>query len=754
MRCSLLWLVGLLLVPMGAVAGEVQSSAPTVDLQLFHPTAGANNLVTVETGDVNSHLGVSVGLNLNYAGKPLAVQIVNSEGGKDDIGAVVGNRVDAVLLAALGLFDVGELGVAVPVVWQGGLDSGALEGANVAVGVTKLTAYAMGDVRVIPKIRLLNLGDGLFSAAVVGTVVVPTGTADYARENNIVYAPSVALSSRAGFLRAGVDAGYRLRDRTRLEPVPGQVLLNVDDEVFAKLGVAFDVNMGQGKPFEIVGELFGHTPANDAFAMNAKAGADKDRQLSRTSLEGDLGIRWNLTDSLILTGGAGGGLTKQGYGQPVPRVYLGVMHYTGSSGIVDSDQDGVPDASDLCADKKEDRDNFEDGDGCPEADNDKDGVDDEDDQCPNEAEDRDGLMDEDGCPETDADQDGVLDEQDKCNGQLEDKDGFQDDDGCPDPDNDGDHIADGVDKCPDKAEDVDGFQDEDGCPDEDNDGDGLKDLGDLCPNYPEDKDGVADDDGCPEDNDGDGIADELDKCPNEAEIYNGVEDDDGCPEKVQAKSLVQVTEEKIVIKDMIYFKTGSAGIMSKSFALLDQVAAVLKNYKHLKKVRIEGHTDNVGGRAKNVKLSRERAESVRKYLIDKGIEAGRLDFEGYGPDKPIASNKTAKGKEQNRRVEFVIVEQTPIGKDVSEGQRPTPPPATEPVFDLGPATTPPATPPPAAAPGGDSMFEIGPGPAEVTPAPAAPAPDDTKGKKGKGKKGKGKEKDKPADQGGEVKFEF
>ena len=120
------------------------------------------------------------------------------------------------------------------------------------------------------------------------------------------------------------------------------------------------------------------------------------------------------------------------------------------------------------------------------------------DKCPNDPEDKDGFQDEDGCPDLDNDGDGIPDAKDKCPNEPEDKDGFQDEDGCPDPDNDGDGIPDAVDKCPLEPEDKDGFQDEDGCPDPDNDGDGIPDAQDKCPNEPETKNGYQDEDGCPD----------------------------------------------------------------------------------------------------------------------------------------------------------------------------------------------------------------------------------------------------------------
>lgn len=166
-------------------------------------------------------------------------------------------------------------------------------------------------------------------------------------------------------------------------------------------------------------------------------------------------------------------------------------------------------------------------------DRDDDGIRDREDQCPDQPEDRDGFEDEDGCPDADNDSDGIADEFDRCPNLLEDFDGFEDEDGCPDLDNDLDGIADVVDGCPNQAEDYNGFQDEDGCPDAviDRDGDGIIDAQDLCPDEPEDFDGFEDHDGCPEpDNDLDGIADRQDDCPNDPEDYDGVDDEDGCPD--------------------------------------------------------------------------------------------------------------------------------------------------------------------------------------------------------------------------------
>jgi outer membrane protein OmpA-like peptidoglycan-associated protein len=196
----------------------------------------------------------------------------------------------------------------------------------------------------------------------------------------------------------------------------------------------------------------------------------------------------------------------------------------------------------------------------------------------------------------------------------------------------------------------------------DTDRDGLLDPADGCPTDPEDKDKHEDEDGCPDpDNDldglddNDGLLDRDDQCPSEPEDLDGFEDQDGCPEEGSGK--VKVTCEKIDLQDKVFFDTGSDRIQARSFELLDQVAEVLHAAKHIQKMRIEGHTDDRGNDEKNLDLSKRRAASVVRYLVDKGIDESRLDSEGYGESKPLTTNKTSAGRADNRRVEFIIVEQ-------------------------------------------------------------------------------------------------
>ena len=216
---------------------------------------------------------------------------------------------------------------------------------------------------------------------------------------------------------------------------------------------------------------------------------------------------------------------------------------------------------------------------------------------------------------------------------------------------DGDGIIDTEDDCPRVPEDKDGFEDQDGCPEDDNDADGITDRLDQCPDEPEDKDGFADDDGCPDcDNDGDGVPEcpqVIDQCPAEP-----AQTADGCPQKY---TMIVVTKDKIELKQTVYFDTKKATIKRVSFPLLDEVAQALADNPTIK-VRIEGHTDSQGSDKSNLKLSNNRAASVRKYLIGRGVDGDRMTSQGFGETVPIADNRTKAGRAENRRVEFFITE--------------------------------------------------------------------------------------------------
>lgn len=238
-------------------------------------------------------------------------------------------------------------------------------------------------------------------------------------------------------------------------------------------------------------------------------------------------------------------------------------------------------------------------------------------------------------PPVDTDGDGFLDAIDKCPQEQGVTPA-----GCPDPDRDHDGIANTVDKCP----DVVGVE-PDGCPKKDTDRDGFFDPDDTCPEEP----GIAPD-GCPiKDADGDGLLEPEDKCPDEAETRNGFDDADGCPDEIP-KDVEKFTG---VIKG-IFFDSNKASIQKRSHRVLDEAFRVLEKYPSIK-VEIVGHTDSKGTEDHNRALSQERADAVRDYLVGKGIAADRLMARGAGEAEPIADNRSAAGRAENRRTEFHIV---------------------------------------------------------------------------------------------------
>ncbi len=256
-------------------------------------------------------------------------------------------------------------------------------------------------------------------------------------------------------------------------------------------------------------------------------------------------------------------------------------------------------------------------------DSDGDGIYDKYDECPEEP----GLEEFNGCPDTDGD--GIEDRQDACPNEA----GLAEFDGCPDTDGDG--IADPDDDCPEEA----GVAELNGCPDAD--GDGVRDGEDNCP----DEAGPAENDGCPwPDTDGDGILDKDDDCPEEA----GPAASNGCPEPT-----AEVISELNEYSKTVLFDLNKATIRPDSEDALEAIHDIMNEYPQTI-FHIEGHTDSSGSDSYNMKLSKERAASVATWLEQNGIPSNRLTSEGYGETQPIATNSTAAGRQDNRRVEISL----------------------------------------------------------------------------------------------------
>jgi outer membrane protein OmpA-like peptidoglycan-associated protein len=254
-------------------------------------------------------------------------------------------------------------------------------------------------------------------------------------------------------------------------------------------------------------------------------------------------------------------------------------------------------------------------------------------------------------PVTDRDGDGIGDAVDAC----PDTPGVKDDDpkknGCP-KDRDGDGIIDDNDACPDEP----GVESKDpklnGCPlPKDRDHDTILDDDDACPDEP----GVPSDDpkknGCPKpkDTDGDGITDDLDACVNDPGPANDDPKKNGCP-----KAIVVAGEVKIL--ERIEFDNNKATLRPESEDVLRAVADTLTKHTEIKLIQVQGHTDNRGAKDYNKRLSDKRAEAVKQWLIKAGIESARLQSKGFGQEKPIDTNETDSGRQNNRRVQFIILQ--------------------------------------------------------------------------------------------------
>ncbi len=442
--------------------------------------------------------------------------------------SLVSDQVTADLVSNLGLGQRFALGFDLPVVlYQHGDDNATTRA--IAGGLPPATA--LGDLSLYAKGNIVSYESlGGFGLSTLLRYTAPTGsTRSYLGEGTSTGELRMLAEYKLIAVAIQATGGFRLRldeqdvlRRTYSHEVPWGVALSVKPQAFG-----WD---DKGR-FTWVAEVYGA-----GLVPSSQASQDRGQQTPLAPVMAGLSARYSPSDLSFLLG-AQTSLTHA-LGSP-PIEAIASIGFTPRAH--DMDHDGIKDDVDQCPELAEDKDGFEDADGCPDWDNDDDGVADADDRCPMEKEDEDGFQDADGCPDPDNDKDGIPDSQDACPNEAGPSRPDPRANGCPDKDGDG--IPDSIDKCPTEPEDIDGFEDADGCPDPDNDKDGVPDREDACPNVPAGSKSDPDRPGCPgEDKDGDTLQDSVDKCPNEAEVWNGVEDQDGCPDK-GGKPLVVVREK-------------------------------------------------------------------------------------------------------------------------------------------------------------------------------------------------------------------
>lgn len=586
-------------VVLGVLAQETSAGAQGFALNRYEPSAAGDPFFGVASPATPGHVVPRLALIGDYAHAPLVIRPASGGDGSK----LVSDQLFLHLNASLALFDRLLLNVNVPFLLATGGDSPTAGGTT----FTSPNSAAVGDIRLGARVRLFGEPRDPLQIAFEARLWAPSGSrSEFTGDGRTRFAPLAVVGGEVESVVWTASIGPSLRPDRRLLDV------SLGTELTFGAGVAVRV---LDKHLQVGPELYGATVvggAGNAFARNA------------TGAELLLGAKYRV-DAWVMGLGVGPGLGV-GVGVPDVRALASVAYSPEVEPAATAAKKDVPAAA------------APDGDG--------DGVPDREDACPSTVGVRNSDPKKNGCP-PDRDGDGVVDAKDAC----PDVAGVASQDpkknGCP-PDRDADGIVDEKDGCP----DVSGVANEDpkknGCP-PDRDGDGIADASDACP----DTAGVANPDpkknGCPPDRDGDGVVDANDACPDE---YGSADPDpkkNGCPKVILKK-------KEIVILEKIHFEFGKSTIMADSDQILTQIANVLVAHPEIKKLEIDGHTDNKGGAAYNQELSQKRAEAVRQWLVGHGVEAERLVAKGFGSSKPIAPNATEDGREKNRRVEFKITD--------------------------------------------------------------------------------------------------
>src|SRR3569833_2369237 len=455
-------------VPRVAAAQAMPPADRALDIENFDYSIGPKTFFSVDNGAIADKKHLALDALVTFLTNPFT--IYNTVDNGTQIGPqrdqVVSSLTEMQLTAAYGITDKIQLGANLPIVFS--LAGDGLDPTTGLHAPQGLQVTGLGDLIVEGKMRVWENPE-MRLAAIAG-VSLPTSDgsdgSQFIGDDLPTLRGRLAWQWTHGAFSVGANGGFIFRKpRTVYSSTIGEQLV-------WGVGAAFAVT----PRFNIVGESFGRTGMT-SFAVD------------ESPLEALGGLRIMVTSSAAVVVGGGAGLDRA-IGAPIARFFVSVGF---APDIRDSDGDGIENSRDKCPLVPEDKDGFQDEDGCPDDDNDADRRPDAVDKCPNAAEDIDGFEDDDGCPDLDNDKDGIPDLQDMS--QEQDERGRRPfpKDGCPADkhDSDGDGIPDDRDACPLQEEDKDGFEDGDGCPDLDNDGDGIPEAQDKCQLCPEDKVGFV-----------------------------------------------------------------------------------------------------------------------------------------------------------------------------------------------------------------------------------------------------------------------
>ncbi len=632
-----------LFTALSALPAVAQAPQPDkLDIITLRPSPGKAPFLYTPNLAMPSHMEWGVSLIMHAGLNPFVIYNMNGDTLDTERAKVVGMMAMAEIGGFLGLFDNYLVGLSIPVGYVQGneiTDQGTEGDAVPPLAWGDLSLYLRGKFY---DEENLKLGAEL-------KINAPTGqfSKNYTGEPMPSFEPRILLTWGTNKMAASGMLGTLIR-------------IGADDAKFFNddFTPGPQITYGAGFAFRVITDL--HVTAELA-GRSGFSGSVHDHPV-----EGGIGVNYYLGGGLHLQAGSNFGLVA-GLGTPLVRGILGIRY---APSFKDTDNDGVPDEQDKCPMQKEDKDGFEDEDGCPDRDNDNDGVLDDVDKCPgtdkdrankfeNVSEDFDSFEDEDGCPDFDNDKDGVPDKKDNCPTSA----GSKEKRGCPDSliDSDDDGTPDDKDKCPTNP----GPPESLGCPPElaDTDGDGIKDAKDKCPKEP----GDAKSGGCPlskVDADEDGVFDDVDQCPDKKETINGVNDADGCPDagrpwwsldtiNLAGEEQGQIKIEFPSSKHEWFTNDGHSDTLTEEGEkALGQVALVMNTNKAFKRVIVMVFTDKLVKDPEGV--TTKQSETIKKWLIAHKVDAKRVEVAALGAEMPVYVGKDAKKQKRNRRILFVL----------------------------------------------------------------------------------------------------